>query len=897
MVRLSEEIIQRLAEIINEENKWLKPWIDKNYVAQCKIPALVKNDVHCIIAIVAEVSAGKSTLFNALCGFPILPVASKTTSSVPTYITRVKNHSQESVTVYGIKKEEVVKDGKTSIRFVRDTETGRTYDTKNITKEMFDELFEYMYFLIHGTELEYRMTIENMAYFMKTPEKADILFHGCDADKRTISREDFALSYDTPRHRFLLLLILLCAYIEQNESKETMSEYIKALNEQRTELLKKYGFPVGSDYCVCLDWCNEDIPENTTLIDLPGTGSSTEDIDLQSSHTALVRGILNEADAIWVLCSGKGTLDHDLEIALKDVIEGNSRKNKVCIYNCTNRRPHDSGPVIEFLKKLPCLTGERCYVVNALAGEYKYIQNGVNALLTRTASDSRENDDELTQTEITKKLKNMYSGEKKAYCTFTTSKDSCDNIIAIQDGEHKYTLDTFFKNVFLDYIERLKYEVALTKAIEQAKFYIYIRDSLFSSLGMLESVAGKDKDITKAVIESLSIAKREAIDNYVEEMKKYQIDLGNRLKNLGSTIENNINKEFIDSLSLLIESIKSEWKTLEISGHPNCLQKNFLGNYPLNAYHSNWWKFKKVRDLAEIKITISVFDDTLKIVDVEMRKYEQLLRDYTNDLKKVTCNFVGNYIKAFLVVFDKKCDELCKEVENVNKEMLVIIRHNFENTRKNFKNKLQMKLNELCIMVCESFDILTNRNGIFDKLCKETEDIFRKEFCDKILDGMRESMYHIFTNTNSRVMLVDYLKPEDLHKLLNDDFSQINQQYENKLSDIIKNIYGVGFPSNLSAKVNEFNNEKIVNGANVNIETMHDNILSLVKYASGEAVDLAKQIEELKKAIGYWKKIETQYKNIYAMLMLEESEGENTKNLYNDYSCHMEKIIFGTRKE
>lgn len=56
---------------------------------------------------------------------------------------------------------------------------------------------------------------------------------------------------------------------------------------------------------------------------------------------------------MWVLCSDNGAVDMDLLYALEGAIEGNSRKNKVCIYNCKNRRPNDSGPVTDFLKKLP----------------------------------------------------------------------------------------------------------------------------------------------------------------------------------------------------------------------------------------------------------------------------------------------------------------------------------------------------------------------------------------------------------------------------------------------------------------------------------------------------------------------------------------------------------------
>lgn len=900
MFGLSERIIRNLTEITTLEGAPLPQWIDKNYVASCVIPPLSgENNVHCNIAVVAPVSAGKSTLFNALCGYPILPVASKTTSSVPTYITRVNEQAHESITVYGIKKEVSQTDGFTTTRFVKDEDTKRPFSAKDISRDMFSELFEYMYLVTHGVSLkdneyEYMTTVENVAYFMKDTDKADILFNGNDLEKWTISKGDFALTYDNPRHRLLLLLILLCVYVHQDDSRADMSEYTKKLNQLREKLFQKYGFPVSSDYCVCLDWCNDDIPDNVTLIDLPGTGASTQDTATQSSHTALVRGILTEADAVWVLCSHNGTVDNDLLYALKDAIEGNSRKNKVCIYNCQNRKPNDSGPVTDFLKKLPSLTGERCYVVDALAGEYKYIQNGVSALMTKTASDKRCNDyDEPSESAMINRLEVMYKGEKRAYCTFTTSRDGSDNIIAVQDSNLRYTLDSFFKSALADYIERLKYEVALTKAIEQAKFYIYIRDSLSSSRSILEGIDGKGEEISKAVTEALESAKKQALNKYVSQAARTQAELEAELKTLGTNIGEKIKAKFLSSLNSLIENIKKEWRTLEQSGHPNCLEANLFGNYKLKASHSNWDKFKRVRSNAEGKITIAAFDGALAVADTEIQKYSALLNNYTHDLKKITHDFVNDYINAFLSSFDKKRDELCAAGGNKVTDKIF---QNFNSTREKLKKALEDKLNAMCVMLCDSFDILTGRNGIFDEICRDTDQIFRDRFCENILDAVRTFMYDTFTGINYIGWIRDCLKPDDLHRILNDDFSRKKEEYTERLSRLIDTMYGMNvgdanFPSSLSAKVTKFNADKIVNGANPKIENMHSTISSLVGFGATVVVDLSIQIKELDKAIATWARIGEQYKNIASIL--EDSDAENTKKLNSDCRTQIDAIVSG----
>ena len=910
MFGLSERIIRYLTDITTLEGEQLPRWIDKNYVARCFIPPLSdENNVHCNIAVVAPVSAGKSTLLNALCGYPILPVASKTTSSVPTYINRINEQSRESVTVYKIKKAVSEKDGVTSTKFVKDPDTERTFLANDISKDMFKELFEYMYLVTHGeslndNEYEYKTTVENVAYFMKDAKKADILFSGMDAEKRTISEDDFALTYDNPRHRFLLLLILLCVYVDQNDDEKEMSVYTKKVNRERIMLFRKYELPIGSDYCVCLDWCNDDIPNNVTLIDLPGTGSSTHDTDTRSSHTALVRGILNEeANAVWVLCSDNGVVDMDLLYALKDAIEGNARKNKVCIYNCKNGRYNDSTPVTDFLKKLPCLMGERCYVVDALAGEYKYIQNGIGALMTKTASDKRYNDyddDDLSENKITEILEARYKGEKRAYCTFTTVRDGLDNIIAVQDSNLRYTLDSFFKSALVEYIERLKYEVALTEAITQAKFFIYIRESLSSSRGILEAIDGKGEEIANAVNKALEIAARQAIDKYVEQTTAIQSNLSAELSTLGGKIGEKIKTKFLDSLNSLIEDIKNEWKTLVCEGDPNRLKANIFGNYSLKAATPNREKFEKVRSNTKSKVAIAAFNEALKVVDLEIKKYNTLLNDYTNNLKKITHDFVNDYINAFSSSFNQKRDELCK---TGGSKVTEDIRQNFNTTRIKLEMALKEKLNAMCVMLCNSFDILTDEDGIFDNLCIETDIKFRLGFCENILDEIRDFMDSTFGETNKTVRLFDSwilferMKPKDLRKILNNDFSQKKTEYTEKLSKLIDGLYGTNvkekdegnFPSELSEKVNKFNADKITSGANPEIKKMHESISSLVGVGASVAVDLTSQIKELDEAAEVWAGIGARYKNIYDILI--DSEAENTNKLYCDCKAQIDAVF------
>ena len=107
------------------------------------------------------------------------------------------------------------------------------------------------------------------------------------------------------------------------------------------------------------------------------------------------------------------------------------------------------------------------------------------------------------------------------------------------------------------------------------------------------------------------------------------------------------------------------------------------------------------------------------------------------------------------------------------------------------------------------------------------------------------------------------------------------------------NVGDANFPSGLSAKVNKFNADKVVNGAKPEIENMHNNISSLVGFGASIVVDLTTLIKELDEAIETWAGIGESYKNISTIL--EDSEAENTKKLYGDCKIQLDAITAGSK--
>ena len=690
-------IADRLDVLLSSETPYILNWEEKKYIGKHfgQIPASMVEDVRCTIAVVAPVSSGKSTLLNVVCEYPILPAASGVTSAVPTYIMRANDHSSESVTVFPLNK---TTNAVGSTRYVRDERNKKAYSASDISRELFEDLLSYALLVMRGNGTEYGITIENIAYFMSSTEAVDIEFLGYNDDKMSLSDAAFGLSYENPRHRLLLLLILVCVYVRQNESNENYSAYRKDVNAKRIALMKKCGFPAEGDYCVDLKWCSNSVPDGVTLIDLPGTGSATKEKGGQSSHTQLVKGILFDADAVWVLASDNGTVEVDLLNAITDAVDADPNKNRVCIYNCRNGHPNDSKPVSDFVELLPCLIGERCFVVNALAGEYKFIQNGVKAENTKFAAKRRFDDEDDDADKMIKKLSESYCSAKKAMPTYMSYLEK-DAVIVRQEVNVSYTLETFLKVALTDYVSRLKYEIIIKKAMRQLSFYETVRTELENTYKLLVSINGRGPEIAKAVNDALQIAYRTAIGKYttytIEEEGKISKELAALSPKLGPMIKNAFGKDY----GSLIEKIHAEWKTLITSGHKNKMEKNFFGNYSLKLGHPNWTKFKSVRENVDKMITIAAFSQAAEEADSGIAVFRGSLQKYIDGLKKITHNFCNDYMNSFSVEYDIQREKNCVEKGKIINDTLW---ENFGTAKKQLTNAIAGKLDSLCTGLCLS---------------------------------------------------------------------------------------------------------------------------------------------------------------------------------------------------
>lgn len=892
---LRDSISDKLERLLSKESSYLSDWEQKRFIraGMASWPNSGSDDVECKIAVVAPVSAGKSTLFNAICEYPILPVASKVTSAVPTYITRAKDHSGEAVAVCPLNKVYNPNEkGEKNIKYVRDEKNKKTYAASDISLGLFKELLAYMRLVMRGNGIQFDIIIENIAYFMSSTEAVDIEFFGDSPSRMSLSDDAYGLSYENPRHRLLLLLILVCVYVNQNEENENSSEYRKEVNAKRVSLMKKCGFPAESDYCVDLTWCSSSLPEGVTLIDLPGTGSDTKEKGRQSSHTQLVKGILFDADAMWVLASVDGTVQFDLGDALADAKAADPTKNVVCIYNCKDGRYKDATTVSEFLKKFPFLVGERCFVVDAMAGEYKYLQNGIKAENTWIAAKKRNEWENAEAEKIIQILREKYSDTKRAMPTYMSRLEN-GAIIVRQELEISYTLETFFKDVLTDYIARLKYELILKKAIGQLTFFGRIKAELDNTLKLLTGINGRGPEIAGAVNNAMRLAYDNAVTNYTKYMIEKQKKLAGELAALNSQLSPLLGNAFAADYQSLVGKMHEEWKTLTTPGHDNTLETNFFGNYSLKSEHSNWVKFSNVRDKVDGMISFAAFKQALGEADRGIAGFRALLEDYVNGLKKLTQDFCNDYMKAFSDEYHAQRDQICLDDGRIINETLW---DNFVAAETQLQDAISGKLANLCTELCTGFEALVEQGGLFDKVKEKTNKGFKKRLSDIVLDGLREGVKRKYAATNKVGFIVDKLDQKKFEALLLDDFKDLEDACKKSLRNIVDAIYGnnlrsgestVNFPQDLSATVNDFNATILKKQVREKIGQTSQNIMDLVSFGVGVASNVNAQIAEARTAISNWDAFGSVFSDIGVYLF--DGEGGTINKLTEEYRNLLKK--------
>lgn len=307
-----EMISSSTLTIFNQDLEYMNQLSDKyKYLIDDDTQKTVQTLEEVKLPVIGDVSAGKSSLINAICKFPISPVAQTTTSSCPLEI-RFASETDERLEVASIS-ESNMKDTSGTIYYVYGKDM-------QMDMSLFQELYDY------AVELAKKQIIQigdTLAYF----EAPDPSFLKTSWNQQSATIKGTILNPKNRRHVMHLLLILLGAYVFQDKPREKLSPNQQDVLKSRDQLMKKLHIPNNITYLIRLYWYSELIPQGTVIVDLPGLGAAAEDGNGQMKHDDQVQKYLDDVPSLMFLLSPSGKFEsNEAKLTLNTFIKTNDAK-------------------------------------------------------------------------------------------------------------------------------------------------------------------------------------------------------------------------------------------------------------------------------------------------------------------------------------------------------------------------------------------------------------------------------------------------------------------------------------------------------------------------------------------------------------------------------------------
>ena len=449
---------------------------------------------------VGDVSAGKSSLMNALCKFPISPVANTTTSACPVEIRYARTQKEERLEVARINEEDIDMALPACYTFNEDVKMNHT---------LFKALYNYAVALGKTNIIQLDDTL---SYF----DRPDPSFLGTAWPERANMIPGTILYPENPRHVMHLLMLLLATYVDQDKPADVLSETQKRLLKERKALMEKLHIPTDIAYVIRLYWHSDQIPEGTAIIDLPGLGATAQDGNGQMAHDKQVEAYLSKTPSLLFMLGTDGTIQNDsTKTRVDNFIDTNKEKasparvlfviNKADTQIVGVNQPEKQDekvqttigkyvqPPYEAYRDFPF------YAISARSGEWLFEGNGVpleNMFATRDLYPfllRRFNDYEIRKEESRIELKMKFEQEYACRIDPNTYR--------------RMNLQTFIRNYFSDQVGKMR---LLQAADEVERHFERINtwaDAIKRELTQLNSA----KDFGKKAIDCITDASVDAL--------------------------------------------------------------------------------------------------------------------------------------------------------------------------------------------------------------------------------------------------------------------------------------------------------------------------------------------------------------------------------------------------
>lgn len=335
-----------------------------------------------LIAWLADMSGGKSSIINAILGYPLLPVAKKTTSSCPVEI----RYGSPMLKVFAYRYEDDAKSliGRELFCFRRAGDLSTTVKQRLLS------------YVVH-------LTRKNVLHC----QNLDYLY-----DAYTVMDGDCSFIYNSEPMLMQLMLILLNAYIGQDDCD--LAQQRSELIAERSRLLKEvFGISDPSKPYGVSAWMEADaLRGGTVLVDLPGLGSGN------MLHTRITKHYMQYVDSFVLSFDASAHVSEvndalALLLSMEKMRTGSRDSRFVVILNkcdqCYEESPRRYGGELaqaasDIAPLLKDIQVPVIYPISARYGDYRMLSSGVSPRNTPKG----EKMDGCTDEEIAEALKKDY---------------------------------------------------------------------------------------------------------------------------------------------------------------------------------------------------------------------------------------------------------------------------------------------------------------------------------------------------------------------------------------------------------------------------------------------------------------------------------------------------------
>lgn len=579
-------------EVYNKNDRAVKEFTAK---ARQICESVAQKEV--LIACLADMSAGKSSIINsALLGYPLLPVAAKTTSSCP---IEVRYGSPElKVYAYSLAQDTAS---------IKGAELFRFDNPRSLSDSMKRRLLQYVVHMdqknvLHLKNLEY-------VYDVSSVMSGDCSF---------IFRDRLLLMQ--------LMLIVLNAYIGQNNCD--LAAQRQDLIEERNSLLRDlfnisdldmpYGVDVRMESDVLLN--------NTVLVDLPGLSSGNE------LHTEITKHYIKCVDA-FVLSFDVTAYVEGVNDALKELLKldkmrmpGKDERFVVILNKCDQcARASAAKEIAQAVNDItPLLKGVHAstiYPISAWYGDYRLLENGIAPEKTPIGQTYRDMMPDISDEELANILKRNYEYE------FSYQNDSGKLITC--------STKKFAEDIISSRAPRMLLLNAFDKMNELKNAYSTLLSAEEMDAALLDLLMTCGDRLMKMLLDMVIKAFKEMQTQFVEAMDQSRLDQDQRNRDLSTKLDT-VKASYMNELDRAQKVMKSYVKS-----EADQMKSNIFGDYIIEGK-----KGKRAQN-ADIYNTIIQYLENFSF-DSYLEDGDEMLEKHLNEERKNFNGYVTNMAKLLM---------------------------------------------------------------------------------------------------------------------------------------------------------------------------------------------------------------------------------------------------------